>query len=150
MPGVTVHFYMQQQQSNKNHSNQTSNFRWCCDELPVFYAVYIKNSHERVGGWVKHIDAGNLMKFPMPFKFDPCVGVRAGMLHVLHLLMPAHKVTFISTAKFSEVPYPLCFPFVFKPFFLCHVKNILFLVNYLSLSTSSIPLCGLTASPWCR
>ena len=31
-------------------------------------------------------------------------------------------------------------------FSLCHVKYILFLVNYLSLSTSSIPLCGLAAS----
>lgn len=37
----------------------------------------------------------------MPFEFDPCVGVRAAKLHVLHLLMPAYKVAFISTANFS-------------------------------------------------
>lgn len=115
------------------------------------FTLCIWRTHMKGCGWVKYIDVENLMKFPMPFKFDPspacrcrsklaacAASTRACIQSNLHLPSSAILGGFI----------PLCLLFLFKPFFLCCVKHILFLVNYLSLSTSSVPLCGLAASAW--
>lgn len=103
-------------------------------------------------GWVEGRKK-KIYRFWKSYDIFPClsililhrrVGVRAGWLHMLHPLTAAHKVTFISPARiFSEVFFPARRLFLPEPFILGCVKHILFLVNCLSLSPSSILLRGL-------
>lgn len=71
---------------------------------------------------MKYIDSENLMKFPMPFKFDPppacrCRSGLAACAASTHARIKKKKnVTFLSPARiFSEVFAPLCLPFLLKP-----------------------------------
>lgn len=116
---------------------------WCA--ASQLCCVYIKNLHE--GVWVSEIyrcwKSNDIFPCLSSLILHQHVGVRAGLLHMLHPLMAAYKVTFISPARiFSEVSFRWVYDSLSSPF-LCCVKHILFLVNCLSLSTSSIPLCGL-------
>lgn len=131
---------------------------WCAASL--LYYIYLRRGVWVSGGKKKKIDWKSNDIFPCLsiLILHRHVGVRAGWLHMLHPLMAAYKVTFISPARiFSEVFLPARWLFLPKPFILGCVKHILFLVNCLSLSPSSILLRGLRMQvapppthPWCK
>lgn len=120
---------------------------WCAASL--LYYIYLRGGVRVSGGKKKK----NRERFWKSNDIFPClsililhrrVGVRAGWLHMLHPLTAAYKATFISPACiFSEVFFPARRLFLPEPFIPGCVRHILFLVNCLSLSPSSIPLRGL-------